>query len=90
MFIPTPKNTRTITDLRERAIQTIKQVNKEGLVYVLYKSKPKAVIIDLEEFVSMQERLEDYKDYLDAKEVLKKPRGKLTSIEDVMKMYGVE
>jgi len=87
MLTPTPKNTRSITDLREKALQTLKQANKQGLLYVFYRSKPRAVLVDINEFNSMQELIEDYLDFKEAKKLAKEPKGRGTKLADIKKQY---
>ncbi|MBU0978259.1 MAG: type II toxin-antitoxin system prevent-host-death family antitoxin [Patescibacteria group bacterium] len=87
MFIATRQNTKSITDIREDAIGVFKEASNKGLLYVTYHSRPQAVIIDIDEFVSMQEMLENYRDELEAKKLLKEPRGKGVSLNQVIKMY---
>lgn len=79
MIIPTIKNTRTITDLREQALQLLKEVQKEGPTFIFYRSKPKAVMLSMEEYANLLEMLEDYLDALKAQELeLQKEEGGIT------------
>ena len=87
MLIATRQNTKTITDIREDAIGVFNEANAKGLLYVTYRSRPQAVIIDIDEFVAMQEMLEDYRDEIDAKALRKEPRGKGVPLDQVIKMY---
>jgi prevent-host-death family protein len=87
MLIPTSKNVKTITDMREDALGLLEQVKKNGVTYIFNRSEPKAVIMDIDEFVRMQELLEDYFDEIDVQELEKKPIGKLISEEDMIKEY---
>jgi prevent-host-death family protein len=87
MLIPTSKNVKTITDMREDALGLLEQVKKNGVTYIFNRSEPKAVIMDIDEFVRMQELLEDYFDEIDVQELEKKPIGKLISEEDIIKEY---
>jgi len=85
MLIPTSKNVKTITDMREDALGLLDLVKKNGVTYIFHHSQPKAVMIDVDEFVKLQERLEDYQDELDAIELEKEPREKGIPIEEIMK-----
>ena len=76
MLIPTLKNVKTITDMRENALGLLKQVENEGLAYIFHRSKPKAVIINLGEFILLQELLEDKKDQKEARELSKEKEEK--------------
>ncbi|MBI4009268.1 type II toxin-antitoxin system Phd/YefM family antitoxin [Candidatus Roizmanbacteria bacterium] len=87
MLIPTSKNVKTITDMRENALGLLDLVKKQGVTYIFHRSEPKAVMLDIEEFVKMQELLEDYFDEMDAQQLAKEPRGKGIPLEEVMKKY---
>jgi len=76
MLLPLPKNTKTITDLREDALNILNQIDEQKLFYIFYRSKPKAVLIDINEFSNIQELLEDYLDTKKAELLKKEPRGK--------------
>ncbi len=69
MIIPTAQNTRTITDLRERALGLLRQVEKSGPTFIFHRSKPKAVMLSINEYANLLEMLEDYLDSLKAKEL---------------------
>jgi prevent-host-death family protein len=64
MLIPTKQNTKTVTDLRERTIDILEASSREPL-YIFHRSEPKAVILSIEKFSSLLEKLEDYKDTID-------------------------
>ncbi len=87
MLIPTSKNVKTITDMREDALGLLNLVKKNGVTYIFYRSEPKAVMLDIDEFARMQELLEDYFDSQEAIKLEKEPVGKLIPIEDIMKEY---
>lgn len=87
MFIPTKKNTRSVTELRENAIGVLRDASDQGYIYVTHHSKPQAVLIDIDEFASIHERLEDLQDEIDAAKLAQTPIGKLYSLEEVMKDY---
>lgn len=84
MLIPTTKNVRTVTDMREDAVGLLDMVNREGLAYIFHRSKPKAVVLSLDDFVSIQEMLEDYIDYKDALKLKTEDRGESISLEKVL------
>ena len=71
MLIPTSKNVRTITDMRENTLDLLKTIDKEGLAYIFHHSKPKAVMLSMDEFSAIQELIENY---LDEKEAIKLSR----------------
>ena len=87
MLIPTSKNVKTITDMREDALGLLDSVKKNGVTYIFHRSEPKAVMMDIDEFDKLQEMLEDHQDELDAIELEKEPRGKGIPIEEIMKEY---
>lgn len=87
MLIPTSKNVKTITDMREDALGLLNLVKKNGVTYIFHRSEPKAVMMDIDEFVRMQELLEDYFDEIEVQELEKKPVGKLIPEEDIIKEY---
>ena len=76
MLIPTTKNVKTITDMREDALGLLDSVQKNGLAYIFHRSQPKAVLLNIEDFVSLQNALEDLEDLKDAQALKKEPRGK--------------
>lgn len=88
MLIPTNKNVKTITDLREKALELLNSVEKEGIAYIFHRSKPRAVMMNIDEFVHLQELLEEHLDELDAKDLEKEPRGKGIPLKKIMKKYG--
>lgn len=87
MLIPTSKNVKTITDMREDALGLLNLVKKNGVTYIFHRSEPKAVMLDIDEFVRIQELLEDYFDEMEAQKLAKEPVGKLIPEEDIIKEY---
>ena len=85
MLIPTSKNVKTITDMREDALGLLNLVKKNGVTYIFHCSEPKAVMLDIDEFVRIQELLEDYFDEMEAQKLAKEPVGKLIPEEDIIK-----
>ncbi|MBI2051208.1 type II toxin-antitoxin system Phd/YefM family antitoxin [Candidatus Roizmanbacteria bacterium] len=88
MLIPTPENTKNVTELREKTLEVLRAVKKYGIIYVMQRSDPKAILISLEEFQRMQELVEDYLDELDARELAKKPRGRGIPLSAILKRYS--
>src|SRR3989344_8372438 len=71
MLIPTSKNTRNITDFRKNPDSILEAVQgKSDPIYLFRGSEPKAVVLDIEEFVNIQQKLEDYYDKLEIAEYL--------------------
>jgi len=87
MLIPTKKNVKTITDMRESALELLELVEKEGLAYIFHHSKPRAVMLSLEEFIAMRELLEDYLDQKEAKKLAKEKRGVAVPLKEIVKKY---
>ncbi|MEK9169836.1 MAG: type II toxin-antitoxin system Phd/YefM family antitoxin, partial [Patescibacteria group bacterium] len=79
------KNVKTITDMREDALGLLNLVKKNGVTYIFHRSEPKAVMLDIDEFVRIQELLEDYFDEMEAQKLAKEPVGKLIPEEDIIK-----
>lgn len=87
MLIPTPQNTKTITDLREDALGVLSDVDKLGLVYLFAHSDPRAVVLSLKEFAKLRELLEDRADERDAAELARQDRGVGIPLKRVAKKY---
>lgn len=88
MLIPTKENTKTITDLRERALELLKQVQKKGPTYIFHHSQPKAVMLSIEEYSDLLETLEDYLDSLTAKKLEANPEVGGKTLSEMAKKYG--
>ncbi len=88
MIIPTAKNTKTITDLREKALEMLEQTKKSGPTFIFHHSKPKAVMLSIEEYSNMMEMLEDYFDSLKAKELEENPQRGGISLDQLIKKYN--
>lgn len=89
MIMPTSKNTKTITDLREKAVELLEQTKKSGPTFIFHHSKPKAVMLSIDEYSNMMEMLEDYFDSLTAKELEENPQKGGTSLEQLSKKYNL-
>ena len=89
MLITTTKNVKTITDMREDALGLLELVQKNGLAYIFHRSQPKAVLMNIEDFVALQNAAEDLEDYMAVQELKKEPRGKGIPIEEIAKKYGL-
>lgn len=87
MLIPTKKNVKTITDMRENALGLLDEIDKEGLAYIFHRSQPRAVLIDIDTFISLQQILEEYQDYKDIEKLSKEKRGKGIPLDKVAKDY---
>lgn len=87
MLIPTTKNVKTITDMREDALGLLNMVQKDGMAYIFHRSQPKAVLLNIDDFISLQNALEDLEDLRDVEKLKKEPIGKLVPLKDVIKKY---
>lgn len=89
MLIPTSRNVKTITDMREDALGLLDKVHEEGLAYIFHRSKPRAVMVDIDNFVYMQSLIEDYEDFLSVKRLSREKRGVGIPVIKIAKAYGV-
>ncbi|MDP3917669.1 MAG: hypothetical protein Q8Q30_00640 [Candidatus Woesebacteria bacterium] len=87
MLIPTVNNVKTITDMREDALGLLNSVNEQGLAYIFHRSKPKAVLLNIADFILLQQMAEDYEDYKDVLELKKEKRGKGILLSEIVKKY---
>lgn len=88
MLIPTKDNIKTITDMREDALGLLKAAEKmKQPIFLFHRSRPKAVILSMEEFLRIQEMLEDYLENQEARALTKEPKGKLIPFEKIAKKY---
>lgn len=87
MLVPTPQNTKTVTDMREDAIGVLEAVKKLGLVYVFQHSSPKAVVLSVEEFKRIMDMIEDYQDASEAEAILKDKKTKFIPLDQAWKKY---
>lgn len=68
-MIPSAKNIRTISDMRENARKLLKEVQASyGPLFIFYRSTPQAVLLSLEEYQKLADLAEDYLDSLKAQE----------------------
>lgn len=78
MLIPTPSNTKTISDMRLDPIGLLKTVeNNDGPQYLFYRTVPKAVLLNISQFEKLVELAEDYLDSLEAKKFEKLNKNKI-------------
>lgn len=89
MIIPTAQNTKTVTDLREKAVEMLNQAKKVGPTFILHRSRPKAVMLSIEEYANMMEMLEDYFDTLKAKELEDERAKGGISLDQLIKKYNL-
>lgn len=87
MLIPTTKNVKTITDMREDALGLLELVQKSGLAYIFHRSQPKAVLMNIEDFVTLQNLIEELEDIKTVEELEKEPMGKLIPLKAIASKY---
>ena len=83
---------KSLTDLRSNPLFVSQLAKDEGPVYILNRNKPISVIVDVQEFENLLDRLEDAWDALYMKTYekrLKSKRGWLT-LEQVTKKYNLK
>ena len=73
--------------MRQDALGLLKQIEKDGLAYIFYRSKPKAIMINIEEFTRIQQLLEDYLDEKEAKNLSRQPKSKGIPLEKIAKKF---
>ena len=87
MLIPTIDNTKTISDLREKPVDLLKQLESSyGPLYIFYHSKPNAVMLNISQYQKLLDLAEDYQDALKAEEYEKKDKKRIHWLkhEDLM------
>lgn len=90
MIIPTEENVKTVTDLRENIVDILAAINKkEGPTYIFHRSRPRAILLSVGEYIRLQELLEDYSDALEAMELEKNPEKGGQSLEEVAGELGI-
>ncbi len=57
--------TFSVTDLRHKTNDVLKQAKDNGVVYLLRRSKPLAAVVDIEYLRGLQDAYEDYLDTLE-------------------------
>lgn len=73
-----PNNIRTVTDMREGAQKLLKQVASSfEPLFIFYRSKPKAVLLDIGEYEKLKDMAEDYLDAQKAQEYEKIDKKKI-------------
>lgn len=73
--------------MREDALGLLNSVNEQGLAYIFHRSKPKAVLLNIADFILLQQMAEDYEDYKDVLELKKEKRGKGILLSEIVKKY---
>lgn len=90
-MIPTSRNVKTISDMRENPKTLLRQVRETyGPLFILYHSQPQAVLLSLEAYQKLADLAEDYIDSLKAQEFEKEDKAKIKWLdyEEVKKIIG--
>lgn len=87
MLIPTTQNVKTITDMREDALGLLNSVDKTGLAYIFHRSKPRAVVLNIDDFLVLQNALDDLQDFDDVRRLSREKRGKGVLLKSIASKY---
>ncbi len=89
MFIPTKKNIATVTDLRTRTIELLKEVEREGKKVLFQRSNPLAVLLSVDKYNDMVEKVEDLEDALLASKLIDDKAEGFESLKKVARDNGL-
>lgn len=92
MLIPTSQNTKTISDLRKNPLGLLTTLEKSGgPQYIFYRANPRAVMINISDYIDLIKNQEDYFDSLMAKKYEKedKKKTKWLTQKDFEKAIGL-
>lgn len=87
MLIPTPQNVKTVTDMRERALSLIKDVQRLGVAFLFQRSDPKLVLLSLDEYQRLAELAQEQIEVTEAEKILLDKGVKFLPIERFWKKY---
>lgn len=74
MYIPTSKDIRTVTDLREQTVNLLNNLQKRTKPTIItHRNQPKAVMLSIKHYNKLMEALEDISDEIEAKELENEP-----------------
>lgn len=77
-MIPSVGNIKTISDMRENAKKLLEETRASyGPLFILYRSKPQAVLLSLEQYQKLADFAEDYIDSIKAQEFEKDDKRKI-------------
>lgn len=74
----TLNDTFSVTDLRHKTNEVLKNASKRGIVYLLRHSKKEAALVDINYLKALQEAHEDYLDVLEFDKTIGMKRISLT------------
>ncbi|KKQ43014.1 MAG: hypothetical protein US60_C0009G0017 [Microgenomates group bacterium GW2011_GWC1_37_8] len=95
MIIPSADDIKTITDLREDTVALLDRIQKRSTpTIIMHHNSPKAIMLSVKEYNSLLERLEDYEDALDARELeqeaLNTKKSELIPLSEIVKNHGAK
>lgn len=85
--MPTPQNVKTVTDMRERALGLITDVQKLGVAFLFQRSDPKLVMLSLDEYQRLAELAQEYLEVIEAEKILTDKNTKFLPMEKFWKKY---
>lgn len=75
MLIPTPDNTKTVSDMRKNPVGLLKSLDQsDGPNYIFYRSTPMAVLLKISNYQKLISMAEDYLDSLSGQEYEKEDK----------------
>ena len=81
----TTNNTFSVTDLRHKTLEVLREVKNSGYVHLINRSKTEAAIVDIDYLNALQEAYEDQMDIQEYKETVGLKR---ISLEDYLKKHS--
>lgn len=91
-LIPTTKNVKTVTDMRERPLELIDSVKDSGPTYIFHHSEPKMIMLSTKEYHALLERIDDLEEQLLAvrlhNEALTTPVEDLIPLDKIIEEFG--
>ena len=90
MLIPTANDIKTITDMRENALELLKQIQKRHQpLIIIHRNDPKALMLSPKRYNEIIEQIHDYKDEILAAKLEQKPKKGGISLEKIAQEIGV-
>lgn len=90
MLIPTSKNVKTVTDLREKTLEVLMLAKRQSPTYIFHHNKPKGVLLSMNQYLELLEQIEYYEDCLLASELEGQREEKYYTLSEVARDWGVE
>lgn len=95
MIIPTDKDIRTITDMRENTLELLHSLQKkQDPTVIMHRNSPKAILLSIKRYNQLMSMLEDYLDEELAvaleKKALKATKKDYLPLKQVYKELGID